>query len=467
MNQVSTLTRTAGLRDVPVLRLKNDADLREIYEFGRKLGQGSFGAVYEATHINTQTKWAIKEVCRPTAGSTMVEMLDNEINILRQVNHTHIIHLEAIYSTAGMIYMVMELCSGGDLKKLLQQKKFFTEDETRNVIFCLADAVVYLHKKDIVHRDLKLENILVKNSLDEDDGRIDIKVADFGLSVKTGGVGIDNMMTEACGTLIYMAPEMMSGRGYSHWCDVWSIGVIMFMLLCGEPPFISKTKENLLKKVLNKEVRFTQPIWDTISDAAKYLLTCLLKADPAYRMSAHQLLENPWITGDNSVPSGPTTVLDMMHHYLQHEERTLAQEISSLTSSEDVLQPSLASLVLSDTDSNCESQTKLSAERSNRSFPNAASTRLQDHGINGSASPGPPTTSQSYSGEKHSTQLTAKHRRSQDKKELSAVQKPASYSNKTDNQRLSSSSKVRLASVNQQLAQKPKTVPDRTKKRVT
>uniref|UniRef100_A0A3P9QIS5 non-specific serine/threonine protein kinase n=1 Tax=Poecilia reticulata TaxID=8081 RepID=A0A3P9QIS5_POERE len=209
---------------------------------------------------------------------------------------------------------------GGTLKQQLHQKKFFTEDETRKIIYCLADAVVYLHKRDIVHRDLKLENILVKNSLDDNENCFDIKVADFGLSVKADGVGIRKVLTESCGTLLYMAPEMMSGRGYSHWCDVWSIGVIMFMLLCGEPPFHSKSKERLLRKIMRKEVKFIQPIWATVSDGGKYLLTCLLKADPAYRMSAHQLLEHPWITGDTTVPLGPSNVLEMMKHYVGNED---------------------------------------------------------------------------------------------------------------------------------------------------
>uniref|UniRef100_A0A8C9Z0H4 Serine/threonine kinase 33 n=1 Tax=Sander lucioperca TaxID=283035 RepID=A0A8C9Z0H4_SANLU len=283
-------------RNVPLIRLEDDADLREIYEFGRKLGQGSFGVVYEATHIETQTKWAIKEVCRPAAGSSKAEMLELEINILKQVNHAHIIRLQEVYHTTKMTYLVTELCVGGELKHLLQRKKFLTEDETRHIICSLADAVVYLHKRDIVHRDLKLENILVQNDLDEDDnGRINIKVR--------------------------------CGRGYSQWCDVWSIGVVMYMLLCGEPPFVSKTKANLLKEIMNKEVKFTQPIWATVSDAAKNLLTCLLKADPAYRMSANQLLENPWITGDTNVPAMPSNVLEMMRNHLEQKESKTMMKI--------------------------------------------------------------------------------------------------------------------------------------------
>ncbi|MED6242096.1 hypothetical protein ATANTOWER_000148, partial [Ataeniobius toweri] len=134
-------------RDIPVIRLQTDAELREMYEFGKTLGQGSFGTVYEATHVKTQTKWAIKEVRKPAAGSSKFRMLDNEINILKQVNHPHIIHLEATYNTPTKICLVTELCRGGNLKQLLQQKKFFTEDETRQIICCLADAVVYLHKR--------------------------------------------------------------------------------------------------------------------------------------------------------------------------------------------------------------------------------------------------------------------------------------------------------------------------------
>ncbi|XP_058484622.1 serine/threonine-protein kinase 33 isoform X3 [Solea solea] len=361
-------------RDVPVIRLKNDAELREIYEFGKKLGQGSFGVVYETTHIETQTNWAIKKACRPAAGSSKVKMLEQEINILKQVTHAHIVHLKEVYATPRMMYLVTELCTGGDLKQLLRRKKFLTEDETRHIIRALADAIVYLHKRDIVHRDLKLENILVKNPPDEgDNDRINIKVADFGLSVQTGGVGIENIMTEACGTLIYMAPEMMSDRGYTQWCDAWSIGVIMYMLLCGEPPFVSQTKSLLLEEITNREVTFPQSTWATVSDAAKNLLTCLLKVDPAYRMSPNQLLENPWITGDATVPAVPSNVLIMMRNYREEEERTQILENLSLTSSEDTvdLKPLCRA---APAEADCRSPAKLRPERDSSFYPRTTST---------------------------------------------------------------------------------------------
>ncbi|XP_023261309.1 serine/threonine-protein kinase 33 [Seriola lalandi dorsalis] len=449
MDMVSPRTNRDTLeRDVPAKRLENDAKLREIYTFGRKLGQGSFGVVYEATHIGTQTKWAIKEVCRPAAGSSKVEMLEHEIDILKQVNHDNIIHLKEVYETPRMMYLVTELCDGGELRHLLQRKRFFTEDETRHIICSLADAVAYLHKRNIMHRDLKLENILVKKSPDVDDNdRINIKVTDFGLSAKTG-VGIENIMKEACGTLGYMAPEMMSGRGYSLWCDVWSIGVVMYMLLCGEPPFVSRKKANLLDEIMKKEVTFIQPIWDTVSDAAKNILTCLLKTDPAYRMSANQLLENPWITGDTNVPVIQSNALDLMRNQREEKERTNTLEDLSLAFSKDTLNLSLVpGAALPEIDSNCRNPVKLSPEKdssfcrpstSTKPIKNSGGSLQHDKRRNGTETSGPPqpTTIQSHAGVKATTQLSAKQHRPQEKKDLSTGQKPVPDLSKADNQRV-------------------------------
>ncbi|XP_034385449.1 serine/threonine-protein kinase 33 isoform X2 [Cyclopterus lumpus] len=435
INMVSTQTSRDTLeRNVPLIRLENDADLREIYEFGRKLGQGGFGVVYEATHIETQTKWAIKKVERQEAGSSKVEMMGHEINILKQVNHAHIIHLQEVYHTATMTYLVTELCVGGELKQLLQRKRFLTEDETRHIIRSLADAVVYLHKRDIVHRDLKLENILVENALNEDDdGIINIKVTDFGLSLKTSGVGIENIMTETCGTLIYMAPEVMSGRGYSQWCDMWSIGVVMYILLCGKSPFVSKTKTNLLEEIMKKGVQFIQPIWDTVSDAAKDILACLLKADPAYRMSANQLLENPWITGDTNTPAMPSNALEMMHNDLELNERTEDLEDLSLTSFDGTLDPApLPRLASTETDGQCrrpaeEGRSFRTPSTSTKPTKVSGGVLQRDKRKNGSETPGPlQHTTQAHARQKSSTQLSAKQHRSQDKKNVSTGQKPAS-----------------------------------------
>ncbi|XP_072305916.1 serine/threonine-protein kinase 33 [Eucyclogobius newberryi] len=336
------------VRDVPYTRLQNDTELTRLYMFERKLGKGNYGVVYRATHIETQTLWAIKEIHKPEPGHPRWKLLDNEIEILQRVDHPNIIHLREVLNTAQKMYLALELCAGGDLKQLLKRKRFLTEDEARPIIRALAEVVVYLHRRDIAHRDLKLENILLKSPVEDDDSPIIIKVADFGLAMQSdvGGAGIGTLMTQVCGTDNYMAPEVMSGRGYSQSCDVWSIGVIMYMLLCGCAPFDTKSKTKRLEK-MNKGVVFPHPVWDSVSDTAKTVLACLLSSDPAHRMTAYQLLENPWITGDFSRPVRPPNILELMSQWSrEHAEGSVSTESSPRVDS-------------SPTDSPCTSQNKV------------------------------------------------------------------------------------------------------------
>nr|XP_057945401.1 serine/threonine-protein kinase 33 isoform X2 [Doryrhamphus excisus]XP_057945402.1 serine/threonine-protein kinase 33 isoform X2 [Doryrhamphus excisus]XP_057945403.1 serine/threonine-protein kinase 33 isoform X2 [Doryrhamphus excisus] len=424
----NTTSRGIAERDVPHIRLVGDADVEDIYAFGKKLGHGSYGVVYEATHIKTQNQWAIKTVCKAEPGSTKIKMLEQEIKILKQVDHPHILRLEEIYETAQMTYLVTELCVGGELKQVLHQKKFFPEEEARHIIGCLADAITYLHKKNIMHRDLKLENILVKNSLDDYSGKLDIKVADFGLSVKTFGVGSENILSEVCGTPIYMAPEMMSQRGYTHWIDMWSVGVIMFILLCGEPPFVSKTKETRLKEIRTIGVRFSSPIWDTISDAAKRVLTCLLKENPAYRMSANQLRDNPWITGDTNTPAVPLNALEMMHNFHEQEKTTQEPEENqdlnyaartASPSSSQAERNGVSHSHLNDAPCTPSTSTKLTKEGSGH--------HQQDKRKSTPADLNQPTTQQT--GGRPCKQSSLKSRKCQRKTNVNTVQKAATHQN--------------------------------------
>ncbi|XP_067256970.1 serine/threonine-protein kinase 33 isoform X1 [Chanodichthys erythropterus] len=330
-------------KEVPHTRIDDECNIQKIYSFGRKLGQGNFGVVCEATHIETQRKWAIKKVNKEKAGSSGVKHLEREVSIMKKVKHEHIIHLEEVFETPKRMYLVTELCEGGDLKDLLQKNKHFSEEETRHIIKSLSEAIVYLHKKDIVHRDLKLENILVKSCHHgNDNDMVNIKVTDFGLSVQKGGVGSENMLQATCGTPMYMAPEVINGHEYSQQCDLWSIGVIMYMLLCGEPPFIYSSKERLSEMIMKGELTFSGPVWHTISDAAKNVIRCLLKVDPAHRITANELLDNPWISGDTSTTVTQTNVLVMMRDALRNapkDEESLevneALHSFSLTSSQD------------------------------------------------------------------------------------------------------------------------------------
>ncbi|XP_018112735.1 serine/threonine-protein kinase 33 isoform X2 [Xenopus laevis] len=302
---------------VPHMRMDDEAAIQQIYTFGEKLGEGNFGVVIEATHKETATKWAMKKVNREKAGSSAVKLLEREVSILKKVKHEHIIHLEEVFETPKRMYLVTELCEGGELREILHRKKFLSETETRHVIRSLGSAIAYLHRKGIVHRDLKLENILVKSidGADNKDMILNIKVTDFGLSVQKGGVGSENMLQSTCGTPIYMAPEVINDHEYSQQCDIWSTGVIMYMLLSGNPPFLGPSEEKLFEQIKRGELKFSGAVWQTISNAAKDVLRLLLKVDPAHRITANELLDNPWITGETSLVQRPTNVLELMNEW--------------------------------------------------------------------------------------------------------------------------------------------------------
>ncbi|XP_006873086.1 PREDICTED: serine/threonine-protein kinase 33 [Chrysochloris asiatica] len=284
---------------VPHIRMEDGTAIQEFYTFGRILGQGSFGMVIEAINKETETKWAIKKVNKEKAGSSAVKLLEREVNILKSVKHEHIIHLELVFETPKTMYLVMELCEDGELKAILDRKGHFSENETRWIIHSLASAIAYLHNKDIVHRDLKLENIMVKSSFIDanNEMNLNIKVTDFGLAVRKHGRS-EAMLQTTCGTPIYMAPEVINAHDYSQQCDIWSIGVIMYILLCGEPPFLANSEDKLFELIRKGELRFEDPVWESVSDCAKSALKQLMKVDPAHRITAKELLDTPWITGN-------------------------------------------------------------------------------------------------------------------------------------------------------------------------
>ncbi|XP_075784116.1 serine/threonine-protein kinase 33 isoform X5 [Pelodiscus sinensis] len=241
-----------------------------------------------------------------------------------KVRHTRIDDGAAIQAGSSAVkllerermFLVMELCEDGELKEILRKKGRFTENETRHIIQSLASAIAYLHKKDIVHRDLKLENILVKSGeIDEQhEIKLNIKVTDFGLAVQKAG-GSESMFQSTCGTPTYMAPEVISAHDYSQQCDIWSIGVIMYMLLCGDPPFVASSEEKLFELIKKGNLHFNNPIWQTVSEAAKHVLQLLLRVDPAHRITANELLDNLWITGETQIVQRPFNVLELMKEW--------------------------------------------------------------------------------------------------------------------------------------------------------
>lgn len=220
--------------------------------------------------------------------------LRREISLLSKLDHSHIVKLKYTYEDEGLyLYLVMELLSGHELFERLEDNEKYSEAKARNVLKQMVGAVAYLHSKGIVHRDLKLENFIYRKEKTED-----IVLIDFGLSCRFKE-GLASGLQQVVGSSYYMAPEVQD-RDYNAKCDMWSLGVITFMLLSGTPPFGGATDREILKK--GYAGRFSMPrntVWDRITSKGKDFIRKLLVKDVEERMSAEEALRHPWFADDN------------------------------------------------------------------------------------------------------------------------------------------------------------------------
>ncbi|XP_013885976.1 calcium/calmodulin-dependent protein kinase type 1 isoform X2 [Austrofundulus limnaeus] len=272
---------------------KKTSDVKEKYDFKEILGTGAFSEVVLAEEKRTHRLVAIK--CIPKKALEGKEnSIENEIAVLHKIKHPNIVSLEDIFESKSHLYLVMQLVSGGELFDRIIEKGFYTEKDASKLIQQILDAVKYLHDLGIVHRDLKPENLLY-DSIDEDSK---IMISDFGLS-KIEGSG--SVMSTACGTPGYVAPEVLAQKPYSKAVDCWSIGVIAYILLCGYPPFYDENDAKLFEQILKAEYEFDSPYWDDISDSAKDFIIHLMEKNPDVRYTCEQALQHPWIAGDTAL----------------------------------------------------------------------------------------------------------------------------------------------------------------------
>uniref|UniRef100_A0A8C6UCU3 Calcium/calmodulin-dependent protein kinase 1Da n=1 Tax=Neogobius melanostomus TaxID=47308 RepID=A0A8C6UCU3_9GOBI len=268
-------------------------DIKKIFDFKEVLGTGAFSEVVLAQEKLTGRTFAVK--CIPKKALKGKESsIENEIAVLRKIKHENIVALEDIYESPDHLYLIMQLVSGGELFDRIVEKGFYTEKDASTLIRQVLDAVNYLHRMGIVHRDLKPENLLYFNPQDESK----IMISDFGLS-KMEGSG--DVMSTACGTPGYVAPEVLAQKPYSKAVDCWSIGVIAYILLCGYPPFYDENDSKLFEQILKADFEFDAPYWDDISDSAKNFISRLMEKDPAKRYTCEQALRHPWIAGDTAL----------------------------------------------------------------------------------------------------------------------------------------------------------------------
>nr|XP_057908356.1 calcium/calmodulin-dependent protein kinase type 1D-like isoform X2 [Doryrhamphus excisus] len=275
-----------GRQEADKVWKKVTEDIQEIFDFMEELGSGAFSEVYMVREKKTGRTFAMKCVKKKQARDLNLE---NEIAVLRRIKHENVIGMEGFYESLTHFYLVMQLVSGGELFDRILDRGVYSEMDASCVIQQVLHAVSYLHQNDIVHRDLKPENILYY-SPDKDSK---IMISDFGLS-KMVDKGI---MSTACGTPGYVAPEVLAQKPYSKAVDCWSIGVITYILLCGYPPFYEESETRLFSKITKAQYEFDSPFWDDISESAKDFIRNMMQKNPHMRYTTEQALRHPWIIG--------------------------------------------------------------------------------------------------------------------------------------------------------------------------
>jgi len=274
--------------DDSIQPIKN-VKIEDVYDMKKDLGSGAFSIVKLAVHKKTKETRAVKMIDKD-AIKEKKEMLEREVDILKRIQHPNIIAVVEIYETSRYLYLVMELAIGGELFDSIVSRGKYSEKDAARIVAQVANACAYLHSIGIVHRDLKPENLLLETK--DPDSRV--KLADFGLSKM---MEASSILQTACGTPGYVAPEVLLGEGYNQEVDVWSTGVIMYILLCGFPPFYAENNSKLFEKIMAGTYSFPSPYWDKISSSAKDLIKCMLVVDPKKRYSSAQVLEHAWIKG--------------------------------------------------------------------------------------------------------------------------------------------------------------------------
>ncbi|GLD50882.1 death-associated protein kinase 3 [Lates japonicus] len=268
-------------------------DVELYYEMGEELGSGQFAIVRKCKEKSTGVEYAAKFIKKRRLSSSRRgvsrEEIEREVNILREIQHSNIITLHDIFENKTDVILILELVSGGELFDFLAEKESLTEEEATQFLKQILDGVQYLHSKRIAHFDLKPENIML---LDKNVPNPRIKLIDFGIAhqIKAG-----NEFKNIFGTPEFVAPEIVNYEPLGLEADMWSIGVITYILLSGASPFLGETKQETLTNISAVNYDFDEEYFSNTSELAKDFIRRLLVKDPKKRMTIDDSLEHPWI----------------------------------------------------------------------------------------------------------------------------------------------------------------------------
>lgn len=283
-------SRRSVSSDTPQPDSRSGMAFGELYTLSKVLGTGAFSTVRGATHARHPDRdFAVKCVGRAKLTEDDVDALRDEVAILRALRDCpNIIRLYDFFEEPRDFYLVMETMTGGELFDRIVQKSYYNEKEARTTCRILLDAVDYCHHRRVAHRDLKPENLLLRSATDDSS----IKIADFGFARV---VKKPQSLTTQCGTPGYVAPEILTGKPYDESADMWSVGVILYILLGGYPPFIDDNQRKLFRKIRKGDYEFHEEYWGHVSDDAKQLISNLLCVRAQDRLTAREALQSGWI----------------------------------------------------------------------------------------------------------------------------------------------------------------------------
>ncbi|XP_011026960.1 PREDICTED: calcium-dependent protein kinase 3 [Populus euphratica] len=269
-------------------------DVRNTYTFGREVGRGQFGVTYLVTHKETKQHFACKSIAkRKLINRDDIEDVLREVQIMHHLTgHRNVVELKGAYEDRHSVNLIMELCEGGELFDRIITKGHYSERAAANLCRQIVTVVHNCHTMGVIHRDLKPENFLFLSTHEDSP----LKATDFGLSVffKPGDV-----FKDIVGSAYYVAPEVLR-RNYGAEVDIWSAGVILYILLSGVPPFWGETEQAIFDSILRGHIDFSSDPWPSISSSAKDLVKQMLRADPKERLSAVEVLNHPWMREDGA-----------------------------------------------------------------------------------------------------------------------------------------------------------------------
>ena len=270
---------------------KNKRILDEEYEVLGPLGEGGYGQVYLVRHTKMKLQRAMKII--PVNSQNEEEKTDEEIELLKNLDHPNIVKLFEYFSDNEKYYLITEYCKGGDLFELIKKKKVFSEESAAYIMYQIFRALIYCHyTHNLIHRDIKPENIVVYRQNNAREDLYDVKLIDFGIS-KIFNKSEKTNDNKVRGSLNYIAPEVLD-RVYDEKCDIWSCGVILYILVIGKYPFNGKDKNDILNKIKHGSYSFPSEFTKEASPEIRNLIHQCLKVNPSERISAKEALNHPF-----------------------------------------------------------------------------------------------------------------------------------------------------------------------------